>query len=378
MHYLVYLFPILLNMMDGGMFFITAYRFSEAGASKMLITGTMVSWALAYCITVMLSGRLVNSRRAPYLIILGCLGMLGASLGGVLLPALMLQFVWIGLLGIGSGLFAPGFQVFMKSLECGSNGGTVRSVALYTFAWSLGIAIGPFIFSVLDWHIAYYINSVCSLLIALGIWLIGKYCPRKEDNSNEPPVQEPMFAGFPNLVLVGWLGGFCVSMCVSIVRSLEPDLAVQFNVGQLHGGLVQALVSFAQALTGLAFCRSQTWMYEKKSLLIAALLGIAGLLLMTLGKCNVAYMYLAAILCGIYTGIAYYMFTFHSLVHPTKNGFYVSMNELLVGIASVVCPFFSGILASGHGTVAVFYTMSGVVLLFYLLQLKYHCNKTDK
>ena len=349
MHYLVYLFPVLINMMNGGMFFITAYRFAESGASKLRITATMIAWAATYCSFSMLTGKIVTPKRAPFLIILGCTFLFITSVGAVVLPQLMLQYVWMCMLGLGAALYCTAFQIFMKSLEKGASGGTVRSVAFYTGSWSLGIAIGPFLFGILPWQTAYVFNAICSVLIALGVLAINKYADAEASEQQiETPKQEPEYVGKPNLVVIGWIGGLCASMFVSVVRTLEPDLAVQFSIGKFHGAMILALVSFVQSIFGFALCRSKDWMYKKTPIVLFALSGVIGLVLMTapapLG-CNAALpsMYIGAVFCGLYSTVGYFMFTFHSLVHPTKSGFYISINESLVGVAGVVTPFLGGL-----------------------------------
>ena len=376
MHYLVYIFPVLINMMNGGMFFITAYRFAESGASKLLITATMIAWAATYCSFSMLTGKIVTPKRAPFLIILGCFFLFIAAAGAVVLPHLLLQYVWMCMLGLGAALYCTAFQIFMKSLEKGASGGTVRSVAFYTGSWSLGIAIGPFLFGILPWRAAYCFNAVCSVLIALGVWAISKFSgiDSSEPQKIETPKQEPEYVGKPNLVVVGWLGGFCASMFVSVVRTLEPDLAVQFSIGRFHGAMILALVSFVQSIFGFALCRSKDWMYRKTPIVLFALSGVIGLVLMTCpygiaARGTLPAMYAGAVFCGLYSTVGYFMFTFHSLIHPTKNGVYISVNETLVGVAGVVTPFLGGLIAAKVATETSFYSMALALVAFTIVQL---------
>ena len=58
----IYLFPILINYVLGGVFFITAFRFSEAGSPEILITGTTAMWAIIYSLSSLIVGRIVNEK----------------------------------------------------------------------------------------------------------------------------------------------------------------------------------------------------------------------------------------------------------------------------------------------------------------------------
>ena len=374
MRYLIYIFPTLVNMMFGGMFFITSYRFSEAGAPKLKIVATMIAWATVYSIFSMLCGRIVNAKRAARMIMLGCLFMFISAVGAIRLPGLDLQYLWLCLVAFGGAFYATAFQVYMKSLEEGASGGTVRSVAFYTTAWSLGIAIGPFIFGLIPWRIAYLCNAAGAVLIALGTLFISRHVEKKGASASAAPVpeQEPLYQGRPNLVWVGWTAGLGASMYVSILRSLEPDLAVHFHIGQFHGAMVLALVSFTQAIFALFLSRSRLWMYSRLPVVFFMLFGVAGIWLMTFGDRSLPLMYASAVLCGIYTTPAYFLFVFHSLIHPTKNGIYVSINEALVGVSGIVTPFLGGLIASHASTAAAFQAMgiclvllTGVQLLLY-------------
>ena len=139
---ILYLFPVLTNMFAGGMFFITAYRFSAAGCSKLIVTGTMAMWSVIYSLVSLLIGRLTTPKRAPFMLIAAGLLLTFSALGFVVFPSLNLQYLWIALGSVAMAGYCTPFQVFAKDLESGSKGGVVRTTALYTVAWSLGFALG--------------------------------------------------------------------------------------------------------------------------------------------------------------------------------------------------------------------------------------------
>ena len=149
----IYLFPILINYVLGGVFFITAFRFSAAGSPEILITGTMAMWAIIYSLSSLLVGRIVHEKNAGRIITRAGFFLALVSLGFVIFPNLHLQYLWIALTGIGTAFYCTPFQVFMTSFEGkGSPSGIVYSTAMYTSSWSIGMASGPFIFGILDCH----------------------------------------------------------------------------------------------------------------------------------------------------------------------------------------------------------------------------------
>ena len=376
MHYLAYIFPILINIMNGGMFFITAQRFAEAHASKMLITGTMVMWAFMYSVASLVGGRFVTEARSAKMICVASLMLMGTMIGAIVMPSLNMQFVWMASLGISGALYCTAFQVFMKCLEKGQANGLVRSTALYNAAWSLGLGTGPFIFGVMDWRISYGINAVFALLVAIGVMLIDKYCrcnaqlPSSQDGvlSPEESGTEPFYKGRPSMVMLGWVGGFFGTFTISILRSMEPARAVELELSRFHSAMVLASVSYVQAIVSLLLLRGRLWMYNRMPLLLTGVCGVLGFL--GIGYLHdLPLLYLSAVLYGIFSCTFYFRFVFHALVHPTKSGFYVSINEAIVGISSTVAPFCAGLMSKGLSVSGIFLCCAVIVGLSTVVQL---------
>lgn len=342
----IYLFPILINYVLGGVFFITAFRFSEAGSPEILITGTTAMWAIIYSLSSLIVGRIVNEKNAGGIIIRAGFFLALVSLGFVVFPNLHLQYLWIALVGVGSAFYCTPFQVFMKSFESkDSASGIVYSTAMYTAAWSAGQATGPFIFGILDWKTGFYTNVVFSLCLALGVLLVEKLrataTPAIEQKPRESDVD---YGKYPDYAWLGWLGAGVGTTTISIVRTLEPKLAVDLGLAKIHAGSILALVSVMQVIWGLAWMNSKRWMYKPSAAFLGGLAGLAGLLLFASGK-TLPLLYAAAILYGSYSGYFYFTLVFYALVHPVKSAHYLAINEAVVGIAGITGAIGGGILA---------------------------------
>lgn len=180
--FLVYLFPTMMDIMLSTVMFVVAVRLSESGASALAVASTGAVWAVVYSVCAQISGRIVTPRNAVTLICAASVlaGLVAAGL--ILLPSLNLQFLWIGMMGIATAFFFIPFMIFMKDMEKGRSGGLARATALYTFAWSMGMASGPFIVGFIwgklapefGWKYCYMLNIVFSLIIAVGIWPIDQ------------------------------------------------------------------------------------------------------------------------------------------------------------------------------------------------------------
>ena len=146
MRFLFYLMPALVDMIIGVFFFVSAKRMANSGASSFLIALTMTTWAVFYAATAFAMGYIQNRRNAVKLLY-SSLGVLYLSMLGLMLfSSLKLQYLFLVGTGIGCAMFFCPFQVVS-----GLFGKTVydlesiaKNTGLYTFSWSLGLAMGPF------------------------------------------------------------------------------------------------------------------------------------------------------------------------------------------------------------------------------------------
>lgn len=381
---LIYIFPVIINYVSGGVFFITAYRFSDAGSSEFLITGTMAMWAIIYSLTSLLVGRFVNEKRAPGMIINAGFFLALVSLGFVLFPNLHLQYLWIALTGIGMAFYCAPFQVFMKTFE-GDNpsSGIVFSTAMYTAAWSAGLASGPFIFGILSWQTGFYINAFFSLCLGIGVLMVEKLRAGKQPAAKKQviPQAEIDYSQYPDYAWLGWLGAGIGTATISIVRTLEPKLAVDLGLAKMHAGSILALVSVMQVIWGLSWVNSKRWMFKPSAALLAGLCGTAGLTLFAFST-SIPCLYLAAAFYGTYSGYFYFTMVFYALVHPLKSARYLSINEAVVGLSGIMGAVGGGILAYysnlsvTFSVCAVFVTLSTLHRI-HILSCKKRNAQTD-
>lgn len=380
----IYFFPAMMDMILGAAFFVTAVRYSESGASSLTVTGVMATWAFIYSLGSIAAGRIVNHKNAAKLIIMSGGTIALISIGYIVVPSLGAQYLWTALMGLATAFFFTPFQVFMKSLEHGEDGGVVRSTALYTFSWSFGMACGPFICGYMwpnfGWKSCYTLNVIMGLVIMLGIWQLNKYAGRHHETggtaTGNPTLSED-YSKLPDLAWLGWLAAGIGCITVAVVRSLFPVKAAILELSKTDQGLILATVSFTQAFVGLAFIRSRFWMYKPIPVAFFSLSGLLGLLLFGLGS-KPGTFYVAALCYGIYSGMFFFYLVFHSLVHPTKSSKYVATNETVVGITTIVGPIAGGIIADKTSSNMPFYIVAIMVLLVMSVQARVHYLKPVK
>ena len=219
----------------------------------------------------------------------------------------------------------------MKSFESkDSASGIVYSTAMYTAAWSAGQATGPFIFGILDWKTGFYTNVVFSLCLALGVLLVEKLrataTPAIEQKPRESDVD---YGKYPDYAWLGWLGAGVGTTTISIVRTLEPKLAVDLGLAKIHAGSILALVSVMVIWDSPD--EQQRWMLHQQHFWEAS--PVTGLLLFASGK-----------RCRCFGGSHIVrklqrIFLFHAGIlrvsSSRERAHYLAINEAVVGIAGI-------------------------------------------
>ena len=359
--FFVYLFPALVNCITGGIFFFAASSFSQAGLPGWIVGSTMAAWAVVYSLGSFLTGFIVTRKNAPFLVAGGAFLLAGACLLYMIFPdAIYGQFAFIGAAGAGAALYCTPFQVFMKSLEPdgGAGAGAVRATALYEISWSLGVGTGPFLFAMFTQRTGFTAMAVTGTAVAILVMLlhftISGQSGKIDGKAEKPQNTTSDYKNAPDLAATAWLVGGIGTFAISIIRSLEPFRGKLAGFDLKDVALALALVSYVQAAVALALIKSKDWMFSAKRAGLTGLSGIAGLILFGLGT-EVWCFYAGAVLFGIFSGCFYFIFVFHSIIHPTKSSKYLAVNEMVVGFAGMGGPLAGGLLA-GAGSL----TLSGM------------------
>ena len=371
---LIYLFPLIMDIVVGGILFIAAYRFSEAKVAGWLVGSTMAVWAVIYTLLAFASGYWVKPEKSHKVLIGSSCVMALVSLGALVFNGLYTQFLWLILTGSCGALFFTAFQMYMKRFVSDNRAGIVRSTALYTGSWSLGFAMGPLLFGLVSMRTAFICCIAAGVIMAAGFILLELFLPKAaavQDSCSVCSSKAVDYSRFPDMVKMGYLVGGMGCLVIALVRTMGPFRGVQaLGFSKDEMGIIMCLVSFFQSFAGYMLFFSRDWMYKKFN---GALLNAAGVIAL-LGfafSSNFIWFALSAVLFGIYAGCFYFFFVFHSLVHPTKSHRYVAGNETIVGATGIVGPLLGGAFitpASSHwifiaGAVLVFAALAGQQLM---------------
>ena len=413
--FLIYLFPAMMDLVLGCVFFVCTRRAAGAGFSATASSAVLATWALAYMLISLVAGRLVTPRNAAGLLMGSCAATAAIAAGFILIPDMSGVYPLIALQAAASAFFFVPFQVFMRAVERGRPQGVVRSTALYTFAWSIGMAAGPFVagyvWSVSDWWVCHVINGVLAVATGAGVILLkhhahplaagvggGEGClpehtvrpvdakPQAVERAvaaaggaadEGAAGQDADYAKMPDLAWLGWVASGAGCLTVSLIRSVFIMTGHKFELGERVEGSTLAILSAVQALVGLAMIFGRTWMYRPSRLAMFGAAGVASLILFAIGH-SAGSFYLAAALYGVYSGGFFFYLVFHALVHPSRSARYVAVNEAVVGITGVAGPLAGGAVMDGLGMGAPYLLSAALVALAVSVQVVVHLRVMKK
>ncbi len=378
--FIIFFFPAMIDTVLGLTFFVASVRIAEGEGGAIAVTTVTAAWAMVYMASSHWAGRITCAANSARFIMAGCALLALSSLSFILIPNLKATYPVIMLLAVGSAFFFTPFQVFMKAVDQGDETTLARSVGLYTLAWSSGMAAGPFVsvfvWRRFGWQSCYALSIALCVITALGVLFLRHHAkenhtPAKTAHSSDhkskrrrPPVD---YSGMPDLAWLGWLCSGIGCLTVAILRSYLPSSASVMGISRVEQGILLALISGSQALTGFALCQSRMWMYRALPISLFGTCGVVALLIFSFSG-NILPLASASILFGIYSGSFFFYLVFHSLVHPEHSTRYIAINESVVGLTCMLGPLLAGLLATGLSVTAPYLIAALLILGFVLFQ----------
>ncbi|HOW73238.1 MAG TPA: MFS transporter [Phycisphaerae bacterium] len=382
-HLLVFLFPMIVDMVLSSALFMATVWAAEHGAKASAVANLLSAWSVIYMLASLAIGRAVTRRNAAWLLITACLATAIQSAFLARCSGLLGMYLLIGLLGVTMGLFWTPFQVFMKVVGEGRQRPITQSVGLYTLSWSIGYALGPFsagfLWDRLGWYPCHLLNAAVVIVVALGVWLVKHHAavhPAADHQANTPPENgthnEP-YARMPDLAWMGWIFGGVCCMAVSMVRGVFPTTGADLQLSKSTQGLTMAALSASQGLMGISLACGRWWMYRPWPILAIGAAGTVALALFALADTSATF-FVAAACLGLYTGSMYFYLVFHSLVHPEYSARYVSINEAMVGLTGIAGPALGGLVADLQSPSSSYLVIAAIVMVAVAVQTALHAR----
>ena len=383
---LIYVFPALMDTVVASVGFICTVRAVQAGLSASKVANVLTLWAVAYMIACPIVGRIVNPRNAARILIGACLAVAAVCVCFLEFQSITAMYVLTMLVAFGMAFFFVAFQVFMKHVDSGGSKSIAYSTGLYTFAWSSGIAVGPFmagfLWKTVGWQNCFLIDAGAALATAAGVYLMKHHAEAataSQERGIRPTVRPEAidYARMPDLAWMGWLCGGVGALTFALFRGVFPSSGTFHHLEPEALGLVFFISAETQALMGLILRGSRIWMYKPLPLIAFGTFGMAGLALFAAGTTAPAF-YVGAACYGVYSGTFFFYLVFHALVHPAKSGRYISINESVIGVTGIIGPLVGGKLADLHGFTVPYLACVGLVAAAITLQAIVHSRHSER
>jgi len=368
---LIYVLPAAMDLVSGLVLFVATVRASEMGGEALRAASVLTVWSLVYVTSCPVVGRFVKPGNAAGLVLGGIL-VLAVACGSLAYAAAYVpMLLLVAATALGAALFFPPFQIFMKDVGAADGRSLAASTGLYTFFWSAGYACGPLVSGLLmqrgasngqGWRVSYLLGAGLCILLSVGFLLMRRAGSRSAVAAPVPPVSSDAPTGRRDFAWLGWIVAGVGLVGYSMIRSVFPARALNvLHLAEGNVGAILFVVSLSQALTGLAMTKSRAWMYRPLPLVAFSIAGLAGILCFGFAS-SLLLLLGGSVLFGVYTGFFYFFLVYHALVHPTKAGHYVALNESVVGIAGVAAPLAAGLAIDTLGSRSP-YLAAGVLIV---------------
>ncbi|NOY60260.1 MAG: MFS transporter [Calditrichaeota bacterium] len=335
MNKIIYIFPMIIDMVLGVIFFAGPMRAIQNHESLKMISLLLTAYGIGYVIFSLLMSKIVKVRLAKaqvvgaaFIVSILCL-ILSFS------ESIKISLLVFSILPFGMSMFFNSFQAFMKDVDSGEAKPLTYSTSMYFFAVSIGFALGPFISGwmreVLPWKSVFLFAAAMAMIAAIGAFLF------KPAHSSREIAANTQFADKPDLAISGWIGALTGTIILALFLTIYPKQCQAFGMRPGFRGMVIFLQSIVQAFVALSFIRSKNWMYSAKIWPLINLFGIASLLILFIAKTPL-YLFVAAVALGFFAASYFFAAIFHALSHPSQSVRNIAINEASIGVGFFLGP----------------------------------------
>jgi MFS family permease len=342
--FVLYGLPFLADLIVGLVLFVGRHSLASRGFDEATVGSIVLCYGFGYVVSSMLMAKIVTLARAKAEMLISLVVIAAICLILANVKTLLLIQVLYLLFPLTVSLYFNAFQIYMLGISNEDARPLAVTIGRFTFAWSLGYAVGPFFSSLLKnyttWAQTYYLAAGVALLMGL---LLYRFRPvqgaRTETASGPAPVQSRR----RSLVTVSWVGTLVGWTVYNALMIYWPVQAVQLGVSSTKKGMVEFSFALAQGLSGLALAYVPGWHHKPKWL--AGLGALAVISLVVFGSGTYAPLLLVAgVLYGTYSGGMLSFMGYHSMLDEDKAVRRVALNETFVGISFLIASPVAGLL----------------------------------
>jgi len=336
----MYTYPFAVDIVVALLLFVARHSLASQGMSEGTVGSILLCYGFGYCGASLFMPRIVRPHlaRRQMLVALAAMVIICGALANT--EQVRLIQVLFCLVPVAISLFFNAFQSFMLGVSTRIARPLASTAGHYTFSWSLGYALGPFVSgssrSYLAWGQVYYLAAAIAAAVALLVLLYRPAAPAPEAGARPGVGPDPRRGG-PSLMRAAWLGLALGWVGWNVVSTYWPVQAAHLGFSAGVKGMVEFAFALAQALGALALVHGGPWHHRPLMLPVLGMTGCLGLVVFGVAGGPLAFV-AGALLFGLYTGSAFSYMVYHAMLEADKAVGRVALNETVVGLSFLAGP----------------------------------------
>lgn len=359
---ILYGLPMSFDIIVGLTLFVGRHGLASRGYDEAVVGSIVMFYGIGYVIASLSMSRIIKPDRAKRQLLTGLAAVIVICLILANTQQLALIQALYGLLPLATSLLFNAFQIFMLGISNQDTRPLAETAGHFTFSWSMGFALGPFVSSllksVLPWSQIYYLAAALAILVGA---ILYNYKPQKSATISAQTSETQSVNG-RSLAGPAWLGlvvGLTVWTAVSVYW---PVQAVQLGIPANQRGWVEFAFAITQGFAALLLTYVHRWHYKPGWLLILGSAGVVALGIFGLIT-HVVFFVIASLLFGAYLGGLFSYMVYHSMVEEEKAVRRVALNETFVGISFLAASPVANILHREGTPFGPSYLVLGAILI---------------
>ena len=332
---IIYIFPLIMNIITGILFFAVPMRAVENGESVQMVSLVFTTYGIGYVVFCLSMSKIVKVHLAKKQMVVSSLLISLLLIVLAFYESIQIAIVVYCMFPFGTALFFNSFQAYMKDVDGGQSKPLTYSVSLYFASVSLGFALGPFLSGWLreffPWMLSFLIAALLALVVAIAALVF------KPQHSQKTEKADTQFQDKPDLALSGWMGALFGTIALSLWLTLFPKVCEYFGLRPGFRGMVLFIQHVFQAGVALYLMKSKTWFYKPHLAPLYNLFGIVALYIIFSTK-TPNFLYVAALFFGAFAAHFFFTAIFHSLSHPSQSVRNIAINESFIGAGFFIGP----------------------------------------
>lgn len=337
----IYTYPFAVDIVVALLLFVGRHSLASRGMGEDVVGSILLCYGLGYCASSLFMRKIVRPQLARWQMVVALLGTVVACCLLANLEQVVLIQVLFCLVPFAISLFFNAFQAFMLGISDASARPLGATAGHYTFSWSLGFALGPFVSgaarSYVAWAQIYYLAAAIAGGVGLLVLLFRPVKPSGGGVERSTVGEIPPPEGRRSLIGPAWLGLVLGWIGWTAISTYWPVQATQLGFSDGTKGMVEFAFALTQALAALGLVYVGAWHHRPALLPFLGLAGCLGLVAFGVSEGAVGFL-IGAVCYGVYTSSIFSNMVYHSMLDVEKAVKRVSLNETFVGLSFLIGP----------------------------------------